>query len=112
MSGGSSESETSDDTVTPIRSPSTSTLRIETPCGHSRISPRRSSPVVIRENASWGRVHGTNPIGRERAVAPTASVVEVRTTQRKGDIATAFAIARFTAMGYDVAIPLTESAAY
>jgi hypothetical protein len=30
------------------------------------------------------------------------------TTQRKGDIATARAIARFTAMGYDVAIPLTE----
>jgi hypothetical protein len=32
----------------------------------------------------------------------------MRTTQRKGDIATARAIARFTAMGYDVAIPLTE----
>jgi hypothetical protein len=36
----------------------------------------------------------------------------VRTTQRKGDIATARAIATFTAMGYDVSIPLTESAAY
>lgn len=36
----------------------------------------------------------------------------VRVTQRKGDIATARAIATFTAMGYDVAIPLTESAAY
>jgi PD-(D/E)XK endonuclease len=36
----------------------------------------------------------------------------MRATQRKGDIATARAIARFTAMGYDVAIPLTESAAY
>jgi hypothetical protein len=36
----------------------------------------------------------------------------VRTTQRKGDIATSRAIARFTAMGYDVSIPLTESAAY
>jgi hypothetical protein len=36
----------------------------------------------------------------------------VRTTQRKGDIATSRAIATFTAMGYDVAIPLTESAAY
>jgi PD-(D/E)XK nuclease superfamily protein len=36
----------------------------------------------------------------------------VRTTQRKGDIATARAIATFTAMGHDVAIPLTESAAY
>jgi PD-(D/E)XK endonuclease len=30
----------------------------------------------------------------------------------KGDIATAHAIATFTAMGYDVSIPLTESAAY
>jgi PD-(D/E)XK nuclease superfamily protein len=36
----------------------------------------------------------------------------VRTTQRKGDIATARAIATFTAMGFDVSIPLTESAAY
>lgn len=36
----------------------------------------------------------------------------MRATQRKGDIATARAVARFTAMGYDVAIPLTESAAY
>jgi hypothetical protein len=36
----------------------------------------------------------------------------MRTTQRKGDIATSRAIAAFTAMGYDVSIPLTESAAY
>jgi PD-(D/E)XK endonuclease len=36
----------------------------------------------------------------------------VRTTQRKGDIATSRAIATFTAMGFDVSIPLTESAAY
>jgi hypothetical protein len=36
----------------------------------------------------------------------------VRATQRKGDIATSRAIATFTEMGYDVAIPLTESAAY
>src|SRR6266550_6352512 len=51
-SGGSSESETSEETVTPIRSPSTSTLRIETPCGQSLIRPRRSSPVVMAENAT------------------------------------------------------------
>jgi hypothetical protein len=37
---------------------------------------------------------------------------KVRTTQRKGDIATSRAIATFTQMGYDVSIPLTESAAY
>jgi PD-(D/E)XK endonuclease len=36
----------------------------------------------------------------------------MRTTQRKGDIATARAIATFTKMGFDVSIPLTESAAY
>jgi hypothetical protein len=36
----------------------------------------------------------------------------MRTTQRKGDLATARAIASFTWMGFDVAIPLTESAAY
>ena len=36
----------------------------------------------------------------------------MRTTQRKGDIATAHAISTFTKMGYDVSIPLTESAAY
>jgi hypothetical protein len=36
----------------------------------------------------------------------------MRTTQRKGDVATSRAIATFTAMGFDVSIPLTESAAY
>lgn len=36
----------------------------------------------------------------------------MRTTQRKGDIAVAQAIATFTKLGYDVAVPLTESAAY
>ena len=36
----------------------------------------------------------------------------MRTTQRKGDIAVSQAVARFTKMGYDVALPLTESAAY
>lgn len=36
----------------------------------------------------------------------------MRTTQRKGDIAVSQAIATFTRMGWDVSIPLTESAAY
>lgn len=36
----------------------------------------------------------------------------MRETQRKGDIAVAQAIATFTKEGYDVSIPLTESAAY
>jgi hypothetical protein len=36
----------------------------------------------------------------------------MRVTQRKGDIGVAQAIATFTKMGYDVSIPLTESAAY
>jgi hypothetical protein len=36
----------------------------------------------------------------------------MRTTQRKGDIATAQAVATFTELGYDISIPLTESARY
>ena len=36
----------------------------------------------------------------------------MRITQRKGDIATAKATSTFTELGYDVAIPFTESAAY
>jgi len=36
----------------------------------------------------------------------------MRTTQRKGDYAVAQAIATFTKAGFDVSLPLTESAAY
>ena len=36
----------------------------------------------------------------------------MRTTQRKGDLAVAQAIATFTRLGYDSALPITESAAY
>ena len=36
----------------------------------------------------------------------------MRVTQRKGDIAVSQAIATFTQLGYDVSVPLTESAAY
>ena len=36
----------------------------------------------------------------------------MRNTQRKGDYAVAKAIASFTRLGYDVLIPLTESAPY
>lgn len=36
----------------------------------------------------------------------------MRHTQRKGDTAVAQAIATFTKLGYDVSIPLTESASY
>ncbi len=36
----------------------------------------------------------------------------MRTTQRKRDLAVAQAIATFTRLGYDVALPITESAAY
>jgi hypothetical protein len=45
-------------------------------------------------------------------VAHTVSLEAVRLTQRKGDIATAKAVFTFTSMGFDVAIPLTESAPY
>jgi len=36
----------------------------------------------------------------------------MRETQRKGDIAVSQAIASFTKAGFDVSLPLTESAAY
>src|ERR1044071_8128779 len=36
----------------------------------------------------------------------------MRATQRKGDLATAQAITTFTRLGYDVSVPITESAAY
>jgi hypothetical protein len=36
----------------------------------------------------------------------------MRTTQKKGDLAVAQAIASFTRLGYDVSLPITESAAY
>jgi hypothetical protein len=36
----------------------------------------------------------------------------MRTTQRKGDIATTQCIATFTKLGYDVLLPVTESAPY
>lgn len=36
----------------------------------------------------------------------------MRNTQRKGDIAVAQAISSFTKLGFDVALPLTESAPY
>lgn len=35
-----------------------------------------------------------------------------RQTQIKGDLATAYAIATFTELGYQIALPLTESAPY
>ena len=36
----------------------------------------------------------------------------MRTTQQKGDIAVAKAVSTFTELGFDVLLPLTESAAY
>lgn len=36
----------------------------------------------------------------------------MRDTQKKGDLAVAQAIASFTRLGFDVALPITESAAY
>ncbi|MFH1720870.1 MAG: group I intron-associated PD-(D/E)XK endonuclease [Patescibacteria group bacterium] len=46
------------------------------------------------------------------AVWDTAKMCGMRKTQRKGDIAVSEAIAEFTKMGFDVSVPLTESAAY
>jgi hypothetical protein len=42
----------------------------------------------------------------------SASANNMRTTQRKGDIAKSRAVATFTAKGFDVSLPLTESAPY
>ena len=50
-SGGSSESETSEEMVTPMRSPSWSTASTATLCGTNRISARRSSPLVTLESS-------------------------------------------------------------
>ncbi|MBI5357406.1 hypothetical protein HZB74_00960 [Candidatus Saccharibacteria bacterium] len=36
----------------------------------------------------------------------------MRTTQRKGDIALTQAVATFTKLGYDISLPITESAHY
>src|SRR4051794_34583598 len=105
-SGGSSESETSEETVTPIRSPSTSTLRIETPCGQSRINPRRSSPVVMAENATEPaceggggeiRTHGARglrgfqdlPVRPLRHPAAPSSVAAVATMEDLDELALA-----------------------
>lgn len=46
------------------------------------------------------------------AVAHTSYNKMMRSTQRKGDIGVSQAIATFTKIGYDVFLPLTESAAY
>ena len=45
-------------------------------------------------------------------VCSTVYTAAMRDTQRKGDIAVTAAIATFTRLGYDVALPVTESAAY
>ena len=53
----------------------------------------------------------TISVGVERYTIPVYYSF-MRTTQRKGDLAVSQAIATFTRMGYDVALPITESAAY
>lgn len=54
---------------------------------------------------------GSNPTST--AVAHTwYTFLMVRDTQRKGDIALTKAIATFTELGYDVSLPITESAEY
>lgn len=50
--------------------------------------------------------------GSKIPASAAGTVAHMRTTQRKGDIATTQAIATFTALGCDVSIPVTESAAY
>jgi hypothetical protein len=49
---------------------------------------------------------------KDETVAPTVYTRGMRNTQRKGDYAVAKAISSFTRVGYDVLIPITESAPY
>src|SRR6266498_914377 len=58
------------------------------------------------------RRKGSKLVNSLATVAHTVYTDPMRETQRKGDIAVTQAIATFTQMGYDVSIPLTESAAY
>jgi hypothetical protein len=51
-------------------------------------------------------------VDRLATVAHTGYNRTMRLTQKKGDTAVAQAIATFTKLGYDVIIPLTESASY
>lgn len=70
--------------------------------------------MAVRLEISWVFWYITGEIAREvlETVAHTVYTIVMRDTQRKGDIAVAYAITTFTTMGYDVALPITESAAY
>ena len=81
------------------------------------ICPSEPEPESASQGAVVSRgVRGDGGIGTSSLSVldgcPYRYPSRMRTTQRKGDIATSRAIATFTAMGYDVSIPLTESAAY
>src|SRR5260221_699389 len=83
MSGGSRESETSEEIVTPMRLPSWSTVSTATLCGTNRMRLRRSSPSDIgpmiggdgRGRAVWAQ--GVGYLARE--------VLEDREQPRVGD---------------------------
>lgn len=75
--------------------------------------------AIVRKLRSSTDAHRTAPtIGRGghdisgRRYGQPLPCGAMRLTQRKGDLAVAQAIATFTRLGYDIAIPLTESAAY
>ena len=70
---------------------------------------RRATPQVGRRRARRVTRRGHVSGGQ---LSNLLTFRSMRTTQRKGDIATSRAIAYFTSEGCDVSIPLTESAAY
>src|SRR4051812_36289762 len=80
MSGGSSESETSDEIVTPIRSRPSSTASTATGCGTNRMRPRRSSPWTMRAIIGRALAQPGQQLGArgDRAVDLAAVDVAVR----------------------------------
>src|SRR5207244_5190055 len=65
--GGSSDSETSDETVSPARRPSTSATTTDTPAGHRRKSARCSAPRSC-----------TDAEPRDKSVSAALAVAELR----------------------------------
>ena len=68
--------------------------------------------VVLKTARSGDRPRGFESHALRLMSDPCPIPRRMRTTQRKGDIATTRAIATFTAVGFEVSIPVTESAAY
>ena len=86
------------------------------PCGHSSFQDWCVQPLCHPsiQKILYQNRRKSEPYIKECFYngCPYQYTIFMRHTQRKGDIATAHAIASFTKRGYDVLLPLTESAAY